>query len=54
MCQNTEGSAKFFYGWLDKYYDDENEQERTSERENQRHWMLREREKQESRMVSTF
>lgn len=54
MCQNTEGSAKFIYGWLDKYYDDENGQERTSERENQKHWMLREREKQESRMVSTF
>ena len=45
MCQNTEGSAKFIYGWLDKYYDGENGQERTFKRENQRYWILRERER---------
>lgn len=45
MCQNTEGSAKFIYGWLDKYYDGENGQERTFKRETQRYWILRERER---------
>ena len=43
MCQNTEGSAKFIYGWLDKYYDGENWQERTSERENKRQKSITER-----------
>ena len=46
MCQNTEGSAKFIYGWLDKYYNGKNGQERTFKRENQRYWILRERERE--------